>query len=79
MDFVFAAQPYLKKLMEETREVETGIICVGVAVKNYKSKIRGAISVSCSIINFNKMKLLNISNLLLKYSKKISEELGYRN
>lgn len=63
----------------DNQEVEMGIICVGAVIKDYKSKICGAVSVSGSTINFNEQKVSNISNLILKYSKKISEELGYRN
>lgn len=69
----------LKEYALDNQEVEVGIVCVGAVLKDYKSKICGAVSVSCSTISFSEEKLSNISHLILKYSKKISEELGYRN
>ncbi|MDD3225060.1 MAG: IclR family transcriptional regulator [Clostridium sp.] len=62
----------------DNQEVETGIVCEGAAIKNYKGETCASISVSSSIIGFNENKSLHISKCLLEYANKISRELGYK-
>ncbi len=69
----------LKGYAVDNQEVENGIICIGAVLKDYKSKICGAISVSGSIMSFTEDKIDYISRALLECANKISKELGYRN
>lgn len=69
----------LKGYAIDNQEVETGIICLGVVLKDYTNKICGAISASGSTIHFTEDKIDFISKSLLDCADKISKELGYRN
>ena len=69
----------LKGYALDNQEVENGIICMGALLKDYNSKICGAISVSGSIMSFTENKINDISIALLECSNKISKELGYKN
>lgn len=62
----------------DNQEVEIGIRCVGTVVKDHKSKVCGAISVSGSIISFTEDKIEYFSELISECASKISRELGYR-
>lgn len=62
----------------DDQEVENGIRCVGSVIKNYKSDICGAISISGSVFTFTGDKVGCFSKILMEYCEKISRELGYR-
>lgn len=62
----------------DDQEVEEGIRCLGTVVKDYKSRVCGAISISGSIISFTEDKIDYFSKIILEYADKISKELGYR-
>ena len=69
----------LKGYALDNQEVENGIICMGTLIKDYNSKICGAISVSGYIMSFTEKKINDVSIALLECSNKISKELGYKN
>lgn len=69
----------LKGYAVDNQEVENGIICIGAVIKDYKSKICGAISISMSIISSTEDKIECMAKSLLDCSNKISKELGYKN
>lgn len=62
----------------DDQEVEEGIRCIGTILKDHKSEICGAISISGSIISFTEDKISHFSKVILEYADKISRELGYR-
>jgi len=62
----------------DDQEVEEGIRCVGTILRDHKSRICGAISISGSIISFTEDKISYFSKVILEYTDKISKELGYR-
>lgn len=61
----------------DDQEVENGIRCVASVVKNHKSAICGAVSISGSIFSFTDDKINYFSKILIEYCNKISKELGY--
>lgn len=62
----------------DDQEVEEGIRCVGTILKDHKSRICGAISISGSILSFTEDKISYYSKVILEHAEKISKELGYR-
>ena len=62
----------------DNQEVEEGIRCVGTILKDHKSGICGAISISGSIISFTEDKISYFSEIILEHADVISKELGYR-
>ncbi|ADL52002.1 IclR family transcriptional regulator [Clostridium cellulovorans] len=61
----------------DDQEVENGIICMGAVIKDYRSKICGAISVSGTIMSVDEEKKEIIAEELLQCANKISKDLGY--
>jgi IclR family KDG regulon transcriptional repressor len=68
----------VKEYAMDDQEVEEGIRCIGTILKDHKSGICGAISISGSIISFTEDKRSYFSKVILEYADKISKELGYR-
>lgn len=62
----------------DDQEVESGIICMGAVIKDYRSKICGAISVSGTIMSITEDNKETIASELLECVSKISKELGYK-
>lgn len=62
----------------DNQEVEEGIRCLGAVIKDYRSRVCGAVSISSSIISLTEDKIDYFSKIILEYTEKISKELGYR-
>ncbi|AJA50044.1 transcriptional regulator KdgR [Clostridium pasteurianum DSM 525 = ATCC 6013] len=62
----------------DEQENEIGIRCIAASVLDYSGNIVGAISISGSIISFKEEKIQEFSKLIIEYSNRISQELGYK-
>lgn len=62
----------------DNQEIELGIKCIGAVIRDYKNAICGAISLSCSIFSLTAENEQKYIQLILEYSAKISQELGYK-
>ena len=62
----------------DDQEVELGIKCIGVAIRDYKGLVCGAISLSCSTFSLTTENEQRYVELIISYAAKISAELGYK-
>jgi DNA-binding IclR family transcriptional regulator len=62
----------------DNEENELGVRCVGAAIFDYRGDVCSAISVSGPTMRITKDRVEELGKLVIEYSQKISEKLGYK-
>ncbi|EOC99913.1 IclR family transcriptional regulator [Caldisalinibacter kiritimatiensis] len=62
----------------DNEENELGVRCVGAPIFDYRGDVCSAISVSGPTMRITKDKVEELGKLVIEYSQKISEKLGYK-